>query len=360
MSIIQDPDRPTVATICGLRQRGCEISAVAPQKPKVRDALSRADVRILDFEIRKRLDFDGIRRLRHELKSGSYDILHAYGNRGLQNGIIALRGSATRLVAYRGRVGNLSFFDPFCWARHLNPRIDRIVCVSDAVRDYFLQMRPAVFRAQADRFIRIYKGHDIDWYRETPLDLTQFGIPREAFVVASVANYRPHKGIDHLVDALAFLPREWPVHLLLIGKMDDARLDRVVNALSDPERVHRIGYREDAPSLAAGSDVFVLPSIIPEGLPRSVIEAMAYRRACIVTDLGGSAELVVDGTSGLHVPPANPAAIANAIARLYKDPDLRTRLGSNARQRIATDFNIEQTIDATMRLYASLVDPATE
>jgi glycosyltransferase involved in cell wall biosynthesis len=57
------------------------------------------------------------------------------------------------------------------------------------------------------------------------------------------------------------------------------------------------------------------------------------------------------------VPPGDPAAIAEAIARLYQDPELRSRLGANARRRIATDFNIEQTIDATMRLYAGLVEP---
>ena len=214
-----------------------------------------------------------------------------------------------------------------------------------------------MFRAPADRFIRIYKGHDLDWYRDTPADLTQFGIPSEAFVVTSVANYRPHKGIEHLVNALALLPGEWPVHVLLVGNMDDARLDRTVNALPVPERVHRIGYRADAPSFAAASDVFVLPTIIPEGLPRSVIEAMAYERACVVTNLGGSAELVVDGTSGLQVPPGDPAAIADAIARLYQDPDLRLRLGAMARQRIATDFNIEQTIEATLQMYTSLVYP---
>jgi glycosyltransferase involved in cell wall biosynthesis len=252
--------------------------------------------------------------------------------------------------------GALSFFDPFCWARHLNPRIDRIVCVSDAVRDYFLSMRPALFRARDERFVRIYKGHDLDWYRDPPADLTQFGIPPDAFVVTSVANYRPHKGIDHLVNALARLPREWPVHLLLVGRMDDPRLDLTVNALPEPSRVHRIGYRSDAPSFAAASDVFVLPTIIPEGLPRSVIEAMAYQRACVVTNLGGSAELVEDGISGLQVPPGDAAGIADAIARLYKDPELRTRLGRNARQRIAADFNIDETIDATLRLYRRLVD----
>jgi glycosyltransferase involved in cell wall biosynthesis len=305
--------------------------------------------------LNKRIDLAGIRALRRELTAGRYDVLHSFGNRGLQNGIIALRGLPTRLVAYRGRVGNVSVLDPVSWMRYLSPRIDRLICVSDAVRDYFLNLGPRFLRAPPEKYVRIYKGHDLAWYRDEPADLAACGIPRDAFVVASVANYRPHKGIDYLVGALAHLPAEWPIHLLLVGRMDDSKLESLIRSLPAPERVHRIGFRADAPALAAASDVFVLPSTIPEGLPRSVIEAMAYARACIVTDFGGAAELVVDQISGLHVPPADSRAIAGAIAKLYADPDLRTRIGQAARQRIAADFNIETTIDQTLAVYRSLM-----
>jgi glycosyltransferase involved in cell wall biosynthesis len=311
-------------------------------------------VPLLDFEITQRLDRDGIRRLRQELVTGDYDILHAFGNRGLQNGIIALRGLPTRLAAYRGRVGNVSFFDPFSWLRYLNPRIDRVICVSDAVRDYFLSMRPALLRAPPEKFVRIYKGHDLAWYDTEPADLTALGIPADAFVVTAVANYRKHKGINELVESLAHVPRDMPLHVLLVGNMDSAVLDRLIAALPAPERVHRIGYRSDAPALAAASDVSVLLTTIPEGLPRSVIEAMASRRPCIVTSFGGQSELIVDGESGLKVPPGDPVAVADAIIRLYEDSNLRQRLGAAARQRIAAHFNIEQTIDATLDVYREL------
>jgi glycosyltransferase involved in cell wall biosynthesis len=308
----------------------------------------------MEFEFTKRLDLAAMRRLRSELIEGRYDILHVFGNRGLQHGILALRGLDTRLVAYRGRVGNVSFFDPFSWLKYLNPRIDRIICVSDAVRDYFLGMRPALLRADPSKFVRIYKGHDPAWYATPPADLTAFGIPAGAFVVTSVANYRKHKGINELVDAMAHLPDDCRAHLLLVGKMSSPDLDRRIAALPAPKRVHRIGYRDDAPAFAAASDVFVLPTTIPEGLPRSVIEAMALGRPCVVTSFGGQAELVVDGESGLQVPPAEPAAIADAIGRLYRDRDLGARLGGAARERIATHFHIEQTVEQTLALYDQL------
>jgi glycosyltransferase involved in cell wall biosynthesis len=360
LCIIKDTDRPTIATICMLQQRGLDMTAVCPPVPAVRHRLEAANVRLIDISLTRRIDRKGIRELRQELVNGDYDILHAFGNRGLQNGIFALRGLRTRLVTYRGRVGNVSFFDPVSWMRFLSPRIDRLICVSDAVRDYFLQMRPAFLRAPPEKFVRIYKGHDLAWYQDEPADLSEFGIPADAFVVTSVANYRPHKGIDYLVGSLTSLPPEWPVHLLLVGKMDSPNLDRAIAALPHPDRVHRIGYRNDAPALAAASDVFVLPSTIPEGLPRSVIEAMAYSRACIVTDFGGGAELVVDGISGLHVPPADAPAIAAAISKLYRNPEYRRLIGEAARDRIGNDFNIEQTVDQTLAVYRSITNGTIE
>jgi glycosyltransferase involved in cell wall biosynthesis len=331
-----------------------DVTAVCPPVDDARNQLTAADVRLVDIPLIRRIDRPGIRRLRRELEDGAYDILHAFGNRGLQNGIFALRGLPTRLVTYRGRVGNVSFWDPVSWMRFLSPRIDRVICVSDAVRDYFLQMRPRFLRAPPEKYVRIYKGHDLAWYTDKPADLGTLGIPDDAFVVTSVANYRPHKGIDYLVRSLAELPSDWPVHLLLVGQMESSRLDHSIGALPNPERVHRIGYRSDAPALAAASDVFVLPSTIPEGLPRSVIEAMAYSRACIVTNFGGGAELIVDGISGLTVPPGDASAIANAIARLYRDPEYRRLLGQAARERIATDFNIDQTVAQTLAVYRSV------
>ncbi len=124
------------------------------------------------------------------------------------------------------------------------------------------------------------------------------------------------------------------------------------------ERIHRSGFRTDAPAISAACDVFCLPSTKREGLARSVIEAMAYRVPPIVTDSGGSPELVVDGVSGFVVPPRDARSIADAIEKLFRDPELRRRMGDAARERIATDFRNEDTVLKTIALYEELVpDP---
>ena len=337
----------------GLRDAGIRLSVVRTQQEAANDVLHAAGVPLLDIPIAGRLAVSGVRHLRAELLRGRYDILHLFGNRALENGLRASRGLPVRIIVYRGIVGNVSFLSPISWRRYLNPRIDRMVCVADAVRDHFLNMRPAWLRIPEERLVTIRKGHSLEWYTDLPADLRALGVPEDAFTVVCVANYRPRKGIEMLVKAMSALPGD--VHLLLVGRMDSARLRRHIAASPAANRIHCPGYRTDAPAVAAACDVAVLASLKREGLPRSVIEAMAYRVPPVVTDIGGSPEIVVDGVSGLVVPARDPAAIARAIHGLHDDPGLRTRLGAAARERIRTHFRIEDTIGQIERLYRDLV-----
>ena len=353
LGITGDPDRPTVATFIGLRSAGIDLAAVRTPSEAANEALHAAGVPLLDIPVDRRAAATGARRLRAELLRGRYDILHLFGNRALENGLRASRGLPVRIVAYRGIVGNVSFLSPVSWRRYLNPRIDRIVCVADAVRDHFLNMRPARLRIPAERLVTIHKGHSLDWYTDPPADLRALGVPPGAFAVVCVANYRPRKGIELLVEAMSALPEE--VHLLLVGHMDSGALHRRIAASPASSRIHRTGYLTEAPAVAAACDVAVLPSIKREGLPRSVIEAMAYTTPPVVTDSGGSPELVVDRISGLVVPPRDMAAIARAIRWLHDDAELRNRMGAAARERIRKHFRIEDTIEQTEALYRDLV-----
>jgi glycosyltransferase involved in cell wall biosynthesis len=355
LCITEDPDRPTTAMFAGLQRAGVDVTVICPAYAERRAWLQEQGVRLLDIPLRKRLDRAAQRQLRAELASGGYDILHLFSNKALQNGLAASRGLPVKIVAYRGIVGNVSFLSPVSWLRFLNPRIDRIVCVADAVREHFLAMRPAFLRLPPERLVTIHKGHSLDWYRAAPADLTAAGVPRGSFAVACVANYRPRKGIEFLVDAFAQLPAAWGAHLLLIGGgMDAPRLTRRIAASGARERIHVLGYRGDAPALTAACDVFVLPSTKREGLARSLIEAMAYGVAPVVTDCGGNTELVVHEQCGLVVPVRDAAALAVAIRRLHGDPALRSRFAASARERIRVHFRIEDTIAKTHALYRSL------
>lgn len=359
LCITEGADRPSIATLIGMHEAGVEVTVVIPATHPNARVLEEAGVPTLDIPLPKKLHRPAIRALREELVRGRYHIMHTFNNNGVSNGLQACKGLPVKVICYRGIVGAVSFLDPVSWLRYLNPRIDRIICVCEAIRRYFLEMRPAFLRMPEERPVTIHKGHKLEWYAGTPADLTEFGIPENAFVVACTANYRPRKGIDYLIEAIEMLPPDVPAHLMLVGHMDAPALTKRIANSPARERIHRIGFVTNAPEVSAAADVFCLPSTKREGLPRSVIEAMAYRVPAVVTDSGGSPELVENGVSGIVVPPMDSAALAQAIETLFRDDALRARMGEAARERIGTAFRNEDTIRKTIALYKELVpDPA--
>jgi glycosyltransferase involved in cell wall biosynthesis len=211
-------------------------------------------------------------------------------------------------------------------------------------------------RLPPERLTTIHKGHDLDWYQEEAADLGEFGIPSNAFVISCVTNVRPRKGVPLFVDSLATLPVDPDVHILLVGNgMDSRSIARRIAASPHKDRIHVLGFRSDAPALMASSDVLVLPSLRREGLPRSVIEAMAYETTPVVSDSGGNPELVEHGRSGLVVPAGDADTLGQALLNLYEDREKCRRLGQHARARIASDFRVQMTVDRTLALYHELV-----
>jgi glycosyltransferase involved in cell wall biosynthesis len=114
------------------------------------------------------------------------------------------------------------------------------------------------------------------------------------------------------------------------------------------------GQRPDAAELMGEVDVVALPSSI-EGLPLVLLEAMARRRAIIATPVGGTPELVVDGETGLLVPPRDPRALADAIRRLLSDPGIREHMGAAGQRRVADHFTADAMSQRVLRLYDEVV-----
>jgi glycosyltransferase involved in cell wall biosynthesis len=349
-------DRPEAETFIGLRARGFDLRVLCASGAPYYRRLEAAGVPVAPLDIVRRFDGAAVLRIRAELTGSTrYRILHLFNNKAVLNGLRAVRGlDDIKVVAYRGIVGNDSFLSPASWLRYLNPRVDRIVCVADAVRAHYLRLGFGRLRVPPRKLVRIYKGHDLEWYRDPPADLTLAGVPAGAFVAGCVANWRPRKGLETLVRAHALLPAELSIHLALIGRMDGRSLAREIAASPARDRVHLLGYRRDAPAVIAACDAAVLPSRKREGLPKTVIEAMAYGVPPIVTSVGGSPELVEPGDSGLVVPPGDANALADALLELYRQPERRREMGKRARRRIATHFSIRATIEQTARLYEEL------
>ncbi|SFR60305.1 Glycosyltransferase involved in cell wall bisynthesis [Marinobacter gudaonensis] len=348
-------DRPETELFIGLRDAGFDVDVMCNPKGRNYQRLLDEGMVARPMALRNRFDKDGTAAIRDQLSEKAYDVIHAYNPRALACGLRASRGTNIKVVAYRGVIGNISFLNPESWITFLHPRVSKIVCVADAIKDYLADLRCLWMRIPEHKLQRIYKGHDLAWYQAQPADLTEFDVPEGAFVVCCTGRNSPRKGFDVLIRAMEELPDDIEAHLLLVGDVDkNEELRSLAGQSAHPERIHFTGFRTDAPAIAAASSVFVLPSTVREGLPRAVIEAMVYGVPPVVTRVGGMPELVEDGVSGLVVAPRSTGELASAIERLYRDRELAASLGRAARERIARDFHTSQTVRETGDLYKTL------
>jgi glycosyltransferase involved in cell wall biosynthesis len=321
------------------------------------DALQEAGVRTIPYVLTAKISPKCIRFIRAELKRKPYDVLHMLDKRATMNGLFASIGMKVKLVAYRGIVGNLSYFDPLSWLYLLNPRLDRIICVCEAIRQSLLGLGMPGIRLRRDVPVTIHKGHNPDWYAGPPEDLRQFGIPDGAFVVACTARGVPRKGVPVLLDAIDRLPPGLNIHFLVAGtNMDTPQYQKLVAANSYADNIHLFGFLKRMPWILPNCNIAVLPSLRREGLPRGIIEAMIGGAVPIVTDSGGSPELIEPGKSGFVVPPGESLPITDRIVELYNDRELHRRMSQNAQERIRKDFTVEETARQTMALYREMVN----
>ena len=355
LCITEHSDRPEAETFIGLKSAGIDLTVITPDTSPHYSRLVEAGVRVINYKFCGRYDYTGIKLIRQLLKSERFDILHMFNNKAVSNGLLASIGINIKTIAYRGIVANVSFFDPGSLLTYLNPRIDRIICVANAIRDYFLNMRLLGYRLPEHKIRTIYKGHDLSWYNQTPVALAEFNIPDNAFVVGCIANNRPRKGIKYLIDAIGLLPAESNIHVLLIGSMDSGNLINEIDNCPNKNRIHLTGFRKDAPAIIAACDTAILPAIKREGLPKAIIEAMVYKVPPIVTNSGGSPELIIHQQSGLIIPPADSKSIAEAIIFLYDHPQRKIEMGEQAQIRIRDHFKNSETIRQTVALYNELI-----
>lgn len=340
--------------IIGLRDRGVQACVMADLRSIHVQRIRDAGIPVEHMPLERKLDRTALRRIRAEASAG-VDIIHAFTNRTVLHMVLASRGLPVKLVAYRGVIGNVSWLSPLSWLRFLNPRISRIICVAEEIRRYLLGLHLLGLRLAPEKVVTINKGHELDWYRDAPADLAQFGIPADAMVVTCSSRLRPRKGLWELVRALGRTDPARNIHLLFLGHEGNASLRKEIARIHHPERVHFAGFRSDAPAVMAASDVCALPVLDGEGLSRAVIEAMAYAVPAIVTPVGGNTDLIIDGECGLVVPVGDEQALAGAMERMYDDPAARRRMGQAARERIGRRFSNADTVEKTFALYRDVL-----
>lgn len=185
----------------------------------------------------------------------------------------------------------------------------------------------------------------------------ELGLSADDPLVVHVGNIRPGKGHDTLIAATIHLPEEFTVVSIGAEKLegDLARVRQAAEEANVGHRLHFLGRRSDAIEFIAAADVYVNPSD-REGLPVTVLEALALERPVVATAVGGVPSVVHDEETGVLVAPKRPADLAAALFEMVDDQPRARRLAERGRQLVEAEYGLQRMVRAFEALYSEVLD----
>tara|TARA_Y100000031_G_scaffold70041_1_gene77701 strand:- start:5463 stop:6614 length:1152 start_codon:yes stop_codon:yes gene_type:complete len=232
---------------------------------------------------------------------------------------------------------------------------DKIVCVSDFDRQNAIKHKIS----PANKLIAIHNGIDLKTISFIPRQkaqqkiLNNKSLPTDRLVIGTIAEWTKNKGLIYLLEAVKTLETRFPkFDLILIGSGENPDKEKMYKFVKEYnlENVHLIEWIDNAATYLKAFDIFVLPSI-KEGLPYTIIEAMAAQLSIIATNVGGISEMITDQENGLLVQPKNSRQLAEKITYLLNNPEIAKKLAQKARSKVEREFTLQRMIDQTKDLY---------
>ncbi len=220
-------------------------------------------------------------------------------------------------MVYRGTTGGLYRHDPSAYLTQLHPRVDGIVCVSEAVRE---DVARRVWKNK-ENVVIIYKGHELSWYTVPPTERSSFELKEGDVVAITAAHVRPSKGISVLLEATKYITAP-NFHLVLAGSGFEPHFQEMEQSPIG-DRIHFIGHRTDISSVG--------------------------------TATGGVPELVSEGKTGLIVPTSDIKALGKAINKLAHDKAKCLEMGEAAKQQLQNHFTSEVTVKKHLDYFNKLL-----
>ena len=328
-----------------------DVTVAAHGTGPLRDAAARAGVRFIPLRNVRRAvspwrDPLGLLELTTICRRERPDIVHANSSKA---GLLAMLAAYVTRVpirvftvhgwAFRWHSGFSATL--YLWCERLTGRLaTRVVCVSES------ELHAGLAAGTCGRQKTVVIHNAVDAGRFMPAAEDDGRVP----TVVSVTRLKPPKDALVLLRGIARLNGSAFRTRIVGDGPERERVEAERRSLGLEDAVELLGERRDVPALLAAADIFVLSSR-SEGMPVSILEAMAAGLPVVASNVGGVAELVVDGETGFLTAPADEAALASALGRLLADPDLRRRMGAAARARVEARFDLAAFHGAHIRLY---------
>jgi glycosyltransferase involved in cell wall biosynthesis len=345
-------------TVLGLRERGHRAVLVAHPEGVLYRRASEGDD-LIPLAVRSEVDLASAWRLARVIALHRPAVVHAHDPHSVAMASLALSfgvGPYPPVLVASRRVD--FHLQKHSFSRWKYRQVTCFIAASRAIADVL-----AADGVPRSRIVVVHDGIDVDTVMRTPAaDLHgEFWFPKGVPVLVNVGALVNHKGQKFLVDAMARVRRRVADAQLVIfgeGVLRPA-LERQIRELGLEKHVILAGFRDDVLALTRSADLFVMSSVT-EGLGSTLLDAMAMGLAIVGTRAGGIPEAVVDGETGVLVPPGNADALADAIVGLLQQPELRARLGAAGRERVRTRFGLDRLVEGTLAAYAQFTASARQ
>lgn len=205
-----------------------------------------------------------------------------------------------------------------------------------------------------NKVVTIHNGVDSIAFLSRKEVREKLHLPPDAFIIGTIAELHPNKGLTYAIEAIAKLLEKHPdIYYVIWGDGEEKDpLNALVKARGLHGRVLLHGFMKDASHYLKAFDCFVLPST-KEGLPYVILEAGLAELPVIATSVGGIPEVILDQKTGLLVPAKNADALADALDKLITSPTLRTSLGNTLHEKVLHDFSLDNMTTNTLKLYGN-------
>jgi glycosyltransferase involved in cell wall biosynthesis len=341
----------------GLRRRGHDVRVASPLEAPIFHEAERFDVPVVALPIGRKGPV-GLVALRRALASERIDVVNSHSSTDSWLAALACRAFwlGKRRPPALVRTRHISARVPTDAAtRWLYTRATaEIVTTGEAIRQQLIRANGA----SPARVTSIPTGIDLDHFVAGDKESARraLDLPDKVPLIGIVATLRSWKGHRYLVEAMTLSTRR-DAQLLIVGHGPQADAIRTqVGALGLAQRVRLVGNQEDVVPWLQALDLFALPSYANEGVPQSLVQAMAVGVPCVTTDAGAIGEIAINDATALVVAKQNAVALAAGIDRLLGDAALAARLIWSARDRVHTKFGIRAMLDGMETVFRRAAD----
>lgn len=357
--------RHVLSLVKGLSRDQFQVSVSSEPEGPLIDELNNLGILHYPLKIKKSAFLQKRKQIYSLLKSEQFDILHTHGGVAGVYGRQTFCRSRVQVMVHTLHGIHYLYYRNFIlrkmlilMERRFSRRTDAVIFVSQADRVKGIKLN----LAPEEKIYFIPNGIDFNKYRldgeakkAAERRKKNLKLPESSLVIGTVARLHRQKGLIYLFQAAKILLRKRKdIRFLVAG---GGPLEKDFRHYLKRERLDKfvllLGETKNISELYPLFDVFVLPSLW-EGLPYALLEASAFKRPVIATNIDGISEMINPEETGMLVPPRDSLRLAEAILRLLDEPEVAQRMGCKLREALSRRYSLERMIQATEALYLNL------